>query len=429
MKKITSVILAVLLCFSLALTAMAVGGARYIVDEGDRLTASELSELEGRAEVLYDRGGIGASCLIVDSLGVYTAPEYIDDVYADNCPASDAVVLLNEVESGSAYLYYIGDADSAVLGHEAELLGAYNNEDTYFDGIYEFIDTVAEIVLGDSDLESAALDAPASTAAAGNVSETLPGALDKDHPARLVDGEHLLGTEEADEISRMLDEISVRQNFDVVIVTVGSLGAKSAQAFADDYYDCNGYGMGADRDGVLLLISMEERDWYISTCGYGIEAITDAGRNTMSDYFVPYLSDGDYYTAFKTYAELCDKFVTQARTDVSYGIGNLDDLDYSIPLTAEDWITAVCVNIVIGIVAALIVCSILKGKLKTVAMQRGAYNYTVENSFEVTQSSDLFLYSTVSRTAKPKENESSGGGSSTHTSSSGTSHGGGGGKF
>lgn len=69
----------------------------------------------------------------------------------------------------------------------------------------------------------------------------------------------------------------------------------------------------------------------------------------MSDYFVPYLSDGDYYTAFKTYAELCDKFVTQARTDVSYGIGNLDDLDYSIPLTAEDWITAVCVNIVIGI--------------------------------------------------------------------------------
>lgn len=80
MKKITSVILAVLLCFSLALIAMAVGGARYIVDEGDRLTASELSELEGRAEVLYDRGGIGASCLIVDSLGVYTAPEYIDDV-------------------------------------------------------------------------------------------------------------------------------------------------------------------------------------------------------------------------------------------------------------------------------------------------------------------------------------------------------------
>lgn len=227
----------------------------------------------------------------------------------------------------------------------------------------------------------------------------------------------------------MLDEISVRQNFDVVIVTVGSLGAKSAQAFADDYYDCNGYGMGADRDGVLLLISMEERDWYISTCGYGIEAITDAGRNTMSDYFVPYLSDGDYYTAFKTYAELCDKFVTQARTDVSYDIGNLDDLDYSIPLTAEDWITAVCVNIVIGIVAALIVCSILKSKLKTVAMQRGANNYTVEDSFEVTQSSDLFLYSTVSRTAKPKENESSGGGSSTHTSSSGTSHGGGGGKF
>ena len=114
----------------------------------------------------------------------------------------------------------------------------YNNEDTYFDGIYEFIDTVAEIVLGDSDLESAALDAPASTAAAGNVSETLPGALNN-HPARLVDGEHLL-EQRTTGIYRMLDEISVRQNFNVVLVPVGSLGAKSAQAFADDYYDCNG---------------------------------------------------------------------------------------------------------------------------------------------------------------------------------------------
>ncbi|WP_449077534.1 hypothetical protein [Ruminococcus sp.] len=52
-------------------------------------------------------------------------------------------------------------------------------------------------------------------------------------------------------------------------------------------------------------------------------------------------------------------------------------------------------------------------------MKRGSLN--------VTESRDLFLYKTFTRTAKPKNNSSSG--SSTHTSSSGSTHGGGGGKF
>lgn len=46
----------------------------------------------------------------------------------------------------------------------------------------------------------------------------------------------------------------------------------------------------------------------------------------------------------------------------------------------------------------------------------------------VAYANDVFLYSHVNRTAKPKDNDSSGG-SATHTSSSGTTHGGGGGKF
>lgn len=51
-----------------------------------------------------------------------------------------------------------------------------------------------------------------------------------------------------------------------------------------------------------------------------------------------------------------------------------------------------------------------------------------DNSLNINERRDLFLYNTVTRTAKPK-NDDSGGGSSTHTSSSGTTHGGGGGKF
>ena len=81
-----------------------------------------------------------------------------------------------------------------------------------------------------------------------------------------------------------------------------------------------------------------------------------------------------------------------------------------------------------GFVLSLIIVGRMKAKLKTVRFQPAANSYMKAGSMNITESRDLFLYNTVTRTAKPKDNDS-GGGSSTHTSSSGSTHGGGGGKF
>ena len=59
-------------------------------------------------------------------------------------------------------------------------------------------------------------------------------------------------------------------------------------------------------------------------------------------------------------------------------------------------------------------------------MQASANNYLKNGSLNITDSSDIFLYSNVTRTAKPKNNDND---SSTHESSSGNTYGGGGGKF
>ena len=111
---------------------------------------------------------------------------------------------------------------------------------------------------------------------------------------RLVDEADVLTVEEEADVLEKLDEISERQQFDVVIACINSLGGESAQDYADDFYDYNGYGFGEEKDGTLLLVSMEEREWYISTCGYGITAITDAGVSYLSDQFLPEMSDGNY---------------------------------------------------------------------------------------------------------------------------------------
>ena len=81
----------------------------------------------------------------------------------------------------------------------------------------------------------------------------------------------------------------------------------------------------------------------------------------------------------------------------------------------------------VGFILSLIIVGRMKAKLKTVRFQAAASSYIKDGSLNINESRDLFFYNTVSRTAKPKDNDS--GGSSTHTSSSGSTHGGGGGKF
>lgn len=240
---------------------------------------------------------------------------------------------------------------------------------------------------------------------------------------RLVDDADLLSDSEEQELLASLDAISERQQVDVVVVTKDSLDGKTPMAYADDFYDDNGYGFGAACDGVLLLVSMEDRDWWISTTGYGITAFTDAGMDALSQKFLPYLSDGDYAEAFSVFAGQCDDYITQAKTGNPYDVGNLPKDPFNV---AWNLFFAFAV----GLIVAAIVTGSMKRKLKSVRYNRGAGNYVRQNSLQVIRSNDQFLYTHVDRSVPKQESTaSSSGGSTTHTSSSGTTHGGSGGKF
>lgn len=238
--------------------------------------------------------------------------------------------------------------------------------------------------------------------------------------SRLVDNADLLTDSEETSLLSQLDNISENQEMDIVVVTTDSLEGYTPQEYADNVFDYCGYGIGDNNDGLLLLVSIEDNDWHISTSGYAITAFTDAGREYMSEQFLPYLSDGEYYKAFSTYADLCDQFITQAKTDEPYDVGNLPKEPFKI------WFN-VLIALGIGFVFAIIVVLYMKSKLKSVRFQPAASSYVRNGSMNVTQSGDFFLYSHLDRRERPKDNDS--GGSSTHTSSSGSTHGGGGGKF
>ncbi|MDI9489773.1 MAG: TPM domain-containing protein [Clostridiaceae bacterium] len=243
---------------------------------------------------------------------------------------------------------------------------------------------------------------------------------------RLIDGADLLTDSEEAKLLERLDEISEKYQTDVVIVTNYSLEGKTSTAYADDFFDYNGYGFGENADGILFLLSMEERDWAISTTGSGIQTFTDAGLEYIVDEFISDISDAKYAQGLNKYLDLVEKFLKQAATGKPYDVGNMPKKPlawYFLPIT-----------LVGGMLISYMIVSGMKSKLKTVKRQAAADDYVRHESFRLNDRRDLYLYSHVSRTARPTESSSSGGGSRsggsrTHSSSSGRSHGGSRGKF
>ncbi len=213
---------------------------------------------------------------------------------------------------------------------------------------------------------------------------------------RMNDSAEVLTEDEDGELEASLEELSVRQSFDVIIATIDSLeseGCTSMEEYADDLYDYCQFGYG-----------------------------TDAGIQYLGEQMTPDMADGDYAAAFRTFIQWTDAYVTAAREGHPYDVDNMPKEPFSIVYLG--------VALVIGLITALIVTGVMKSRLKSVAPQRDATSYVRQGSMKLTNQRDLYLYREVHRTERPKETDSgSSGGSSTHTSSSGSTHGGGGGSF
>lgn len=241
---------------------------------------------------------------------------------------------------------------------------------------------------------------------------------------RIVDNADLLTQEEEAILEEMAAGFVTDWGMDAVIVTCDSLDGKSAESYADDYFEYNGYGVGPEYSGTLLLVSMNTREWAISTCGEAIGILDDVTLDYIADRFLPYLSDGEYADAFQVYFSCLEDAYRQPHT-----LGDPDT--YEEPLDAGDIAVRIVFCLVIGCLAGGITVYAMSRSMNTARPQSGAIPY-LENGLDLTRRQDIFLYSHTSRTRRA-ESSSGGGGSgrssSTHRSSSGRSHGGRSGRF
>lgn len=265
--------------------------------------------------------------------------------------------------------------------------------------------------------------------------ELVPGSVpipDEISPVRgdrLVDQADLLSPEAEAALQAKLDCISEQLQFDVVIVTCEHIGNRSPMEFADDYFDYNGFGYGEDHDGVALLISMADRDWWVSTCGYGETALQDDYFLDCIDpsEFTDHLKDGNYDKSFNFFVDMVEKFVTEAKTNKPYS----ERHRYH---ERKSMIKGMVWPIIIGIVAAALVTSYKYNNYTGSVRMKGEADEYMVGGLSLREQRDEFRYSKVTRVKRVQESSSGSSGSShhssgSHRSSSGRSHGGGGGKF
>lgn len=223
----------------------------------------------------------------------------------------------------------------------------------------------------------------------------------------LIDEVGVFEPDEKKELLELLESVGKKHSCTVAVAFLNSFSGSDIARFAADFFEANNCGIGDDKDGVLLTFVIgTERRWDIRTYGMCDKAYGESELDEFEDRVIHHLSEGNYTRAVEEYAAVCDSVFEE------YG---------KFPTA-----TIILVSVAIGLVIAIITVNAMKGKLKTVRRKNNAADYVKKDSLNIKESNDIYLYSNVTRVAKPKESSNSGGRTS---SSSGGSYGGRSGSF
>ena len=192
---------------------------------------------------------------------------------------------------------------------------------------------------------------------------------------------------------------------------------------AYELYHQNTLGMGEDRDGVILLMSMSDRKYATFFYGPKAEYAFDAyGQELMEEEFLDDFRDDDWYDGFEDYLEVCDEYLARAEAGdpVRRDDSSAEGSDESSGAGGSGIGTTILVCAGISAVIAMIVCLILNAKMKSVRKGTHASAY-VAGSLNLTASRDQYTHTTETRTKIEHESSDSGGGGSSACSGGGGS--------
>ena len=153
----------------------------------------------------------------------------------------------------------------------------------------------------------------------------------------------------------------------------------------------------------MLLLSMRERDWATFFYGPTAEYAFDAyGQEELEDAYLDYFRDNDWYGGFAGYINECGRYLELAAQGT--------------PVRRSP-VGAILIVVLVSCLIALIVCMILRGKMKSVAKKTEAGSYISAAGLSLTRREDQYTHTTTtqrkieSSSSSGSSSESGGGGS------------------
>ncbi len=389
-NKVFAVLTVVVLCLTMIIPVSA--ASTHIFDQTNVI--GSFSTLETYAQKIEDDYGYSVLISVIDGVGTEGTYGYCEDLYNANAAKENGIALTYNYGDNLYAFYCAGEAETLFPEdiQDNTLWNAFAYTETYYEGAYAYLAAVEGILS----------KAPVATEPVTDAPETEPTTefVPVDRTLSLVEdyADVLTDTEEAELLAK-LESLGEANDIEVGVVTVDSYDGKDPQAFADDFYDYNGYGYGENDDGFIVVFNTGEgdgnRNIAISTHGKGIDLLTDMEIDVIIEMMITPIKNGDFAGAF-------DNFVTECENAI----------DPSISII---WIP---VSVLIGFGLAFLIVKIQASKLKTVVQKADAADYV--GNVILTYQDDRFMYRNVTSSPKVKSDSSS-----THTSSSGRTHGGG----
>lgn len=214
----------------------------------------------------------------------------------------------------------------------------------------------------------------------------------------------LLTVEEAAELDERADAVSEKYGLGVYMIAVGDYkdySTSDVYMTTTEMYHGLGLGKGEAKEGMVLLLSMQERDYATFFFGEHVEyAFDEYGQSQMEKEFLDNFGNDDWYGGFSDYISVCDEYLGLAAS------GNPVREDYSFFFV---------IVVVSSLLIAFVAVTLLKSSMKSVHKGTVANEYVTANGLNLAKKSDVFLYNTQTRrtveSSSKSKSQSGGGGS------------------
>lgn len=217
------------------------------------------------------------------------------------------------------------------------------------------------------------------------------------------DWAELLSQEEWEDLQQDAQYIADCYGCSVYIATVEDYTYYAYDIFdaADEIYWDSDIGIDGDAEGLLLLLSMAERDYSLTAYGENTRAVfTSSRRSLVEEAFLDDFKENDWYSGMSDYLDEADALLAQAE-------------DGTLPEEQRDPLVTLLLVVGVPLLITTIVCLAQKSKMKTAVKKVQAKEYIALQGVNFHVRTDRFTHVTTSRVRVQSKSGSSGSSSST----------------